>query len=253
MFDLKRNLNFPTDENEAKTYLKKSSLFELISDFQSESSLNIPPCYVDLARLHALVRATKATSTWEFGVGYSTLVFADAVSKNTSESEKFNEPPKQATHTSIEAEESWMNHTIENFPPHLKDYVVFFHSGVITDSFNGRASHKYERLPTNNPQIIYVDGPDTKSVEYLDSFPFDWSNSEFVVNSSDILFLEPILIPGTIVIFDGRRSNFRFVLSNLQRDWAVETSEANDVAGLFLREDSLGQKNKSDLLNRGII
>ena len=66
-------------------------------------------------------------------------------------------------------------------------------------------------------------------------------------------FLEPILIPGTIVIFDGRRSNFRFVLNNLQRDWAVEVSEAKDVAGLFLREDALGEKNKSDLVNRGII
>ena len=40
------------------------------------------PEWDDLVRLHKLVRSRKVTTVLEFGCGYSTVIFADAIQKN---------------------------------------------------------------------------------------------------------------------------------------------------------------------------
>ena len=39
--------------------------------------------------------------------------------------------------------------------------------------------------------------------------------------SSDILKIEHLLLPGTIVLWDGQTNNARFTQSNLQRKWKI--------------------------------
>ena len=48
----------------------------------------------DLVRLHKLVRQRKVFTILEFGIGYSTIVMADAISKNKSDYEELKNKPQ---------------------------------------------------------------------------------------------------------------------------------------------------------------
>lgn len=62
-------------------YLNREGLFnEEVSTSQKETNA-IPPQYSDLARLHSLIRSRKVFSIMEFGLGWSSLVMADALKK----------------------------------------------------------------------------------------------------------------------------------------------------------------------------
>ena len=63
-------------------YLNAEGLFkEGILTSQNEQNA-IPPQYSDLARPHYLIRSRKVFSILEFGLGWSTLVMADALKNN---------------------------------------------------------------------------------------------------------------------------------------------------------------------------
>src|SRR5438874_1683600 len=54
-----------------------------------KNNVPFPPEFDDLTRLHFLARSRKMTTILEFGVGKSTIVFADALKKNKEEFEGF--------------------------------------------------------------------------------------------------------------------------------------------------------------------
>jgi hypothetical protein len=66
-----------------------------------------------------------------------------------------------------------------------------------------------------------------------------FSIPERTVMSADLLVMEPTLLPGTVVVVDGRESNTRFLLRNLQRPVHV-TTEA-DATIIELVEPRLGR------------
>ena len=65
--------------------------------------------------------------------------------------------------------------------------------------------------------------------------------------SCDILKIENFLIPGTILLSDGRAANVRFLINNLKRNWVYKKFQHVDQHVLYLKEISLGKIN-SDLL-----
>jgi hypothetical protein len=74
-------------------YLNREGLFnEEVSTSQKQTNA-IPPQYSDLARLHSLIRLRKVFSIMEFGLGWSTLVMADALKKNHEEWKALNDKP----------------------------------------------------------------------------------------------------------------------------------------------------------------
>ena len=48
------------------------------------------PNYVDLARIHKIIRKYKIFTSLEFGIGYSTYVISDALNKNKIDYTKVN-------------------------------------------------------------------------------------------------------------------------------------------------------------------
>ena len=66
--------------------------------------------------------------------------------------------------------------------------------------------------------------------------------------NSDLLKIEPYLIPGTILITDGRGANAQFLKSNFKRKWIYEYHNNYDQHIFYLNEDSLGNIN-TNLLN----
>lgn len=71
------------DENheDATKYLEAEGLISSIYEVADEIN-RIPPDFEDLARLHYVVRHRKVFSVLEFGIGFSTIVIADAIQKN---------------------------------------------------------------------------------------------------------------------------------------------------------------------------
>ena len=113
--------------------------------------------------------------------------------------------------------------------------------------FENRICNIYKKLPLVNPDFIYLDGPDQFKVKNNVN-GINIGHSDFMPMNADILLIEPFLKPGTIILTDGRTSNFRFLCSNLKRDWKYYEDFKNDQHYLYLKEKPLGRPNLNQLL-----
>jgi hypothetical protein len=78
-----------------------------------------------------------------------------------------------------------------------------------------------------------------------------WKCRERTPIAADVLLMEPSFIPGTIIHFDGRTNNVRFLQKNLQRDWRFDCNQEEDYTTMLLDEPRLGKINVigRDILN----
>lgn len=65
--------------------------------------------------------------------------------------------------------------------------------------------------------------------------------------SCDILKIEHFLLPGTLIVVDGRTANARFLKANLQREWRHEHDEEGDVHYFEMIEEPLGKWNRRQI------
>ena len=75
------------------------------------------------------------------------------------------------------------------------------------------------------------------STRHLDRLPM----------AADILPIEHFLLPGTLIVLDGRTANARFLKTNLQRDWCYSYSTEFDQHFFELKEEPLGPYNKKQV------
>ena len=244
----------------AKEYLIQEGLNQYINlDANAEfnegafdavsGKLNIPfpPVAEDLARLHRLIRKRKAFTILEFGSGLSTLVMADALSKNKADFLAIEEKPELRNRFmfqifSVESDKQWIEHSQSNFPKHLLEHVNFHYSEIKIDTFNGRICHFYDNLPDIVPDFIYLDGPNPKDVKgNVNGMTFQCD--ERTVMAADLLLMESILLPGTFILVDGRTNNARFLKNNFQRNFEMSWDKDDDVTSFELKEERLGKYN----------
>lgn len=202
----------------------------------------LAPDVNDLVRLHRLVRERPCVTVLEFGIGCSTIALAHALAEN--EREHGEAVRARVTRNSqlfqlfsVDANEGWIGHTQARLPAALADRVHLSHSPVSATTFGGRLCHTYDTLPDVVPDMIYLDGPDPADVRGSVG-GLSFSIPERTVMAADILLMEPTLLPGTVVVVDGRESNVRFLLRNLQRPFT--RSVEGDATILELDEPRLG-------------
>ncbi len=234
-------------EEEAVSYLKEQSLYEELLSIARSQGDRIKPKFRDLARLHSIVRQRKCLTVLEFGVGFSTLVLADALQKNKTDWAEADDLPEireafPFSLHSVDSGDKWIEATKNILTDRLKDLVQFYNSPVKVDHFNGKMCHFYEQLPDVVPDFIYIDGPDPATVKGEINGQ-SWNNPARVVMSADLLLIEPFLMPGTLVLFDGRTLNARFLASHIYRNWDIYRTEGTDVTAMELCEMPLGQLN----------
>ena len=63
----------------------------------------------------------------------------------------------------------------------------------------------------------------------------------------DILAMENFLLPGTMIIVDGRTSNARFMKNNFQRNWIYHHFVNFDQHVFELNEEPLGILNRNQI------
>jgi hypothetical protein len=143
-------------------------------------------------------------------------------------------------------------HTVDNYSQwieHTQDSLgaavagVHFHlCDLVIGTFNDRLCTYYEGLPDICPDFIYLDGPDQFSAEG-DVRGLSTRHPDRLPMAADLLVLEHFLLPGTLVVVDGRAANARFLKSNFQRGWSYEYSEVYDQHFFELMEPPLGSIN----------
>ncbi|MFK8006484.1 MAG: hypothetical protein AB8H03_08940 [Saprospiraceae bacterium] len=216
--------------------------------FENDASVAVIPADIeDLVRLHQLIRQRKSFTVLEFGVGFSTVVIADALKKNKKDWENLTSQPKIRNRFmfqcfSVDTAEKWINISKERLPKELENFVHFQLSDVEIGTFNGQICHFYKNLPDIIPDFIYLDGPDPKAVKgSINGMTFQCS--ERTVMSGDLLLMESILLPGTFVLIDGRTNNARFLKNNLRRNYEIIWDQKGDVTTFELKEERLGKYN----------
>lgn len=234
---------------EGLKYLNDNGLF--LNEFDNLDSNSIPPNYSDLARLHKLVRERKVFTILEFGVGWSSLVLADALYKNKIDFE--SEPQNSSLIKddmfnlfSLDTSQHWIDIAKKRIFDYLLPYVNFKFSEVEIGEWNGKICHFYNKIPDILPDFIYLDGPDPKDVKgEIRGLTFG-KNDRFVL-SADLLLMEPLLLPHTLILVDGRVSNSRFLKTNFSRNWQMEYNEITDISVFELIEDSIGKRNDTKI------
>lgn len=245
------------DISSAKKYFVKEGLeqyFQVSTEKDLDSTVAnkklaaaIPPHLDDLARIHQLIRKRKSFTVLEFGVGFSTIVIADALRKNELEWSTLDKKPAVRNrfmfkNFSVDSSKEWIDKSKERMPEILESYVEFHFSRVKIGTHNGQLCHFYESLPDIVPDFIYIDGPDPKTVEgSINGLTFQCD--ERTVMAGDLLLMEPILLPGTFIIIDGRTNNARFLQNNLKRNYIVNWERDGDVTTFELNEERLGKYN----------
>lgn len=197
----------------------------------------------DLVRLHRIARERPCVTVLEFGIGCSTIALAHAMEQNELEhGEILRARLIRNAHLfevfSVDANERWIGHTRDRIPPSLASRVHLTHSSVTATTFGGRLCHTYDRLPDVVPDLIYLDGPDPADVQgSINGLSF--SAPERTVMAADILVMEPTLLPGSVIVVDGRESNTRFLTRNLQRPHSITVE--GDASIIELVEPRLGR------------
>ena len=232
-----------------KAYIKEKGGLNkksLKNNFESVDINNKTPFAVeldDLIRLHFLVTSRKVTTILEFGVGKSTKVFDHALSINKFMYYSYVGNNLRRSNGfechSIDTSRKWIKTTKKKFQT---NYVQYHHAKCQVLTFNGRICTMYKKLPNICPDFIYLDAPDQYSprgnvrgisTRHPDRLPM----------AGDLLAIEHFLLPGTLIVVDGRTANARFLKANFQRPWRYQYFGNFDQHFFELDESPLGVWN----------
>lgn len=210
----------------------------------------IPPEWDDLVRLHRLVRARKVSTILEFGVGQSTVILADALKRNEDEYGDYWKSILRRQNLfelhCIDPRQDFIDAAIRSLGEGLKKRVHCLRADVLMAEFNGRICTLFERLPNICPDLIYLDGPDqfcpVNQVRGITT-----AHQDRLPMSADLLTIEHFLLPGTLIVVDGRTANARFLKCNLQRSWVYKWVPEDDVHYFELMEQPLGRLNRAQV------
>tara|TARA_B100000029_G_C17523896_1_gene940950 strand:+ start:460 stop:1305 length:846 start_codon:yes stop_codon:yes gene_type:complete len=270
---LEKKIKFPKDINKENIILKKlKEIFEnedfftyFVEEFsrveKKEHNPNsmkqievYKPQIRDLLRLFEFIVLNKRTTILEFGSGWSTLLISIALEKLKKENKNIlNEIRRSDPFKvfSIDNEKKFLKITKER----IKKYFVDKQGGKnvnyhLADCniclYNGNYCIEYSSLPVCNPDFIYIDGPDIFNVKGKIK-NFSYGHQDIMPIICDILKIEFFLIPGTIILMDGRTANAQFLYQNLKRNWKYYYDRINDQNLFYLDAPSLGKHN-DDLL-----
>ena len=208
---------------------------------------------LDLYNLYQYVLNNKRITIFEFGSGWSTLIFSLVLRELRN---KFFKQVKLLRRNNpfelfvIENEKKYLNITrnrIKRFNKFLKIKDPIKINYLLTDvemsTFNGRICTQYKKLPLCNPDFIYLDGPSQFNVK-KDINGISTRHKDMMPMVSDILKLEHFYTPGTIIVCDGRAANAKFLRDNFQRNWKYINDKKSDQHIFLLNDPMLGKYNK---------
>ena len=213
----------------------------------------IPPDLNDLYYIHQLILLNKRLTILEFGSGWSSLILLHAL--NLNKKKYTNKTNNLRIHELfqlyiLETSKKYLLNTKKRnslfFSKSERKNINYFLSKIKMTTFNNRFCTEYLNLPIVNPDFIYLDGPSPYDVSN-NIFGFTTAHPDMMPMASDILKIENFLVPGTIILIDGRTANTTFLLNNFQRKWKYFKLKFCDFHVLVLNDPPLGEHNKRQL------
>jgi len=232
--------------------LSKLSLKKFSSSNKMIFKEQYSPELIDLYRIYSLIFDNKRTTVLEFGCGWSSVVIAKALSNLKKKCYKLIKKLRRQNPFElfiIDNEKKYLLKTkklIEKFLPNNDLKIHFHHSEVRMTKFNDRVACEYLSMPMCNPDFVYLDGPDQFNIKGRIN-NLNIGHKDFMPMQCDILKIENFLLPGTIILADGRKANTRFLKNNFQRNWLYKEDEKYDQVIMLLKEKPLGIINRKIL------
>ena len=262
MKESKIQIKKPTNKNNnfiEKFFIKKG-LKELVDLSKKKKPLinqfNISSTFIpeldDLYNLYQYVLINKRTTVLECGSGWSTLIFSLALKELA---DKFSNEVKSLRRNNsfelfvLENNKKYLNITkkrILRFNKYLKIKnpikINYYFSDVEMTTYQDKICTQYKKLPSCNPDFIYLDGPDQFNVK-LDINGISTRHKDMMPMLADILKCEYFYTPGTIMVCDGRSANAKFLLDHFKRNWNYINDKKNDQHIFLLNDPILGAYN----------
>ena len=207
--------------------------------------------WFDLVYLHKKIITNKIINVIDIGLGHSTIIMADALSRNKvkygSYVEKNIRKKNPFVVYSVDASKHWIKEfKLRKDYLKLKKHINLQHSSVYIGTFNDRICSYYSNFPNIAADLIYLDAPGMYDIKgSLDGSNF--RNVERVPLAADILRIEYFLMPGTTIVVDGRFANARFLKNNFQRKWSYKEDMKNNFTEFKLIESHIGKYNKRQI------
>lgn len=219
----------------------------LIDEYKFNGKIkSFKPNLDDLYFLYQIIVLNKRISVLEYGCGWSSLVISLALEQNKK---------KYSTITqNLRKKNQYELHCIDNYKTYInltkkrmKNFnrnrnFKFIYSECKMNVFENRYCTLFEKKIDMNPDLIYLDGPSHIGVK-SNNFKFNTSINDFMPMSADILTYEFFLIPGTIIIIDGRAANVNFLKKMFKRKWLYKYNKIIDQHYFILSDDSFGMHN----------
>jgi hypothetical protein len=223
-------------------------LEQFLNHHKSAFDQTMPPNLDDLFSLYNSVRREKVVSILEFGCGWSTLVFALALSENfaaygevVAKSIRHPNPYKVLT---IDTSREFIEIAKGRIPKELQNYVIFVESICEMGLVKGQVAHLYSQVQPWTADFVYLDGPACDHVlGSVHGYTVNFGSSEDrygLPMAGDILILENFFWPGTHIVVDGRGANSYFLKNNFTRHWNYVYDDQLDQHHFYLAERPWG-------------
>jgi hypothetical protein len=230
---------------------KKKFNFD-VKNFLLNNKLIINPKYLRIDRLNFLknlILKKKRLRVLEFGTGISTLVIAKSLLINklrfSDKVEHFRE--KNFISYSVDNNKNFLNISRKNINNlKLNKICKLLFVNLQMEIYNGNISSSCNILPNITPDLILLDGPDQKLIKGKCN-NINFSDTSFTPIQNDILKIEAFLIPGTIILIDGRTNNAHYLRKKLYRKWSYRHIKLLDQHIFELKDSSIGNYNKKVL------
>ena len=209
----------------------------------------------DLYMLYQYILLNKRTTILEFGSGWSSLVFSLALKELKN---KYNNKIIHLRRNNpfelfiLENEKKFLDITkkkIKKYNNNQLNQNIKIHycfSEVFMTLHQNRIATEYKKLPTCNPDFIYLDGPAQFKVKKKIS-GISTAHKDMMPMVSDLIKIEYFLTPGTMIVCDGRGANASFLKDHFKRAWIYKNDKKNDQHIFYLNEKPLGKYNKKQL------
>ena len=248
---LKNKLILPKviNKKQVKEFFYKNKMGFLVDEYNStKKQRSFKPNLLDLYFLFKIITLNKRLTVLEYGCGWSSLVLSLALKENEKNFKKniksLRKKNKFELHI-FDNYKSFLNTTKSNMNKFLKGITntKFIFSKCIMTEYLGNYCSIYEKKLNINPDLIYLDGPSQFGTLNNKKFNFNTDNHDFMPMSADILKYEFFLVPGTIIVIDGRGANVNFLKKMFKRNWSHKYNKLIDQHYFLLNDESFGIHN----------
>ena len=229
--------------------LSRSDFEARIRFFYESESINklYAPEYDDLYFLYALTREKCVTSILEYGLGWSSLALNIALEENfesfSNEFASNTRHPNLWQHMIIDGSENYLTKSIARIQ-NSKTRVIPVHSIPRLNPSHALVIAEFDFIPNFAADLTYIDGPDDDQIVGMYK-GFEYGRNFTPPVLGDLLRIEHLFWPESIIVTDGRIAQARFLRNNFKRSWNYYHDTFGDRVILRLEEPPFGEVSRN--------